>query len=89
MSRPVPETFNIHVDGVPVTARPGDTVMVVLLRAGITPVGRASGRGLFCGMGSCFECHAVIDGVPFTRMCMTTAKPEMQVRTGAVAGARS
>ncbi len=38
-------------------------------------------------MDSCYECHAVIDDVPFTRMCMTTVAPGMQARTAEVSGA--
>jgi predicted molibdopterin-dependent oxidoreductase YjgC len=73
--------FTIEVDGRSVQARTGDTVAVVLLRAGIVPAGECSGRGLFCGMGSCFECHAVVDGIPFVRTCMTSARAGMHVKT--------
>jgi D-hydroxyproline dehydrogenase subunit gamma len=73
--------FSVEIDGRPVAARPGDTLAVVLLRAGIVAAGQVSGRGLFCGMGSCYECHAVVDGVPFTRTCMTSAHPGMRVWT--------
>ena len=73
--------FCVEIDGRAVDACPGDTVAAVLLRAGIVPAGEVSGRGLFCGMGSCYECHAVVDGVPFTRTCMTSARPGMRVWT--------
>ena len=71
----------IEVDGRRVEVRPGDTVAVALLRAGIRPGGEHSGRGLFCGMGSCFECHAEVDGEPFIRTCMLTVREGMRVRT--------
>ncbi len=74
-------SFMIEIDGQAVEGRPGDTAAVVLMRAGITLSGARSGRGLFCGMGSCYECHAVVDGVPLTRLCMTTARPGMRIRT--------
>jgi len=73
--------FMLEIDGQRVEARAADTVAVVLLRAGIVPSGERSGRGLFCGMGSCYECHAVVDGVPLTRTCMTTARPGMRIWT--------
>lgn len=73
--------FEIEVDGRPVPARPGDTIAAALLRAGIVPAGELSGRGLFCGMGSCFECHAEVEGVPYVRTCMTSARAGMVVRT--------
>ncbi len=75
--------FTIFVDGRPVEAQPDDTVAVILLREGFVPSGELSGRGFFCGMGSCYECHAVVDEVPLTRTCMTTASPGMSVRTRA------
>lgn len=28
-------------------------------------------RGIFCGMGVCFDCLVVVDAVPNTRACMT------------------
>ena len=37
-------------------------------------------RGLFCGIGVCWECRCVIDGRPNTRACMVEAKPGMTVR---------
>ncbi len=80
--------FSVDIDGRAVEARPGDTIAAVLLRAGIVPAGETSGRGLFCGMGSCYECHAVVDGVPFTRTCITGARPGMRVRTGDSGGGR-
>ncbi len=78
--------FTIFVDGRAVEAQPEDTVAVVLLREGVVPAGEVSGRGLFCGMGSCYECHAVVDDVPLTRTCMTTASPGMKVLTRTAEG---
>ena len=72
--------IDIEVDGRRVRARPGETVAVTLLRAGIGLDGESSGRGLFCGMGRCFECHAVVDGEPHVRTCMTTVREGMSVR---------
>lgn len=38
-------------------------------------------RGLFCGMGVCFECLVVVDGVPNTRACMTWVRDGLAVAT--------
>lgn len=33
-----------------------------------------SPRGLFCGMGICFDCRVTVDDVPNLRACMTEAR---------------
>lgn len=71
----------IEVDGRRVQAREGDTVAMALLRAGVSRGGERSGRGLFCGMGSCFECHAEVDGEPFVRTCLLGVRAGMRIRT--------
>lgn len=77
------QTFSFTVDGQPVTAQSGQTIAAALIAAGY-PVFRytASGspRGLFCGMGVCFECLVTVDGVPDQRACMMLAEPGMEVR---------
>ena len=73
----------IAVDGRQVTAFAGETVAAVLLAEGITAVRRTPGgapRGVFCGMGLCFDCLAVVDGVPNTRTCMAWVRDGMDVR---------
>ncbi|MBX5440294.1 MAG: (2Fe-2S)-binding protein [Solirubrobacteraceae bacterium] len=73
----------ITVDGRAVRAHAGETVAAALLAEGVlatrTTVGGAP-RGVFCGMGVCFDCLAVIDGVPNTRTCMTYVRDGMDVR---------
>ena len=38
-------------------------------------------RGLFCGIGVCFDCLVEIDGRSDRRACVTTARQGQQVRT--------
>jgi aerobic-type carbon monoxide dehydrogenase small subunit (CoxS/CutS family) len=38
-------------------------------------------RGVFCGIGVCFDCLVVIDGVTNQRACLIEAKPGMKVQT--------
>ncbi len=38
-------------------------------------------RGLFCGMGICYECIVTINGRSGIRSCMTRVKPGMKVET--------
>jgi predicted molibdopterin-dependent oxidoreductase YjgC len=75
---PIPLTL----DGRTVTAYEGETVAAVLLAEGhvatrTTPGG--SPRGVYCGMGVCFDCLVVVDGVPNTRACVTWVRDGMDV----------
>jgi predicted molibdopterin-dependent oxidoreductase YjgC len=71
----------IEVNGQQVEAGVGETVALAMLKAGIGFDGELSGRGLFCGMGSCFECHSEVDGEAHVRTCMVTVRQGMRVRT--------
>ena len=70
------------LEGRPVTAYLGETVATVLLAEGHlatrTTVAGAP-RGVFCGMGVCFDCLVVVDGRPNTRACMTLVEPGMRI----------
>ena len=72
----------VLVDGQPVTAYLGETVATVLFAEGIlatrTTVG-GSPRGVYCGMGVCFDCLVVVDDVPNTRACMTWVRDGMRI----------
>jgi hypothetical protein len=73
----------ILLDGSPTAAFEGETVAAVLLARGeiatrTTPGGES--RGIFCGMGVCFDCLMVIDGVPNTRACMTWVREGLEAR---------
>jgi aerobic-type carbon monoxide dehydrogenase small subunit (CoxS/CutS family) len=64
---------NITVDGMPVDALAGQTVAVVLHGLGQTSwrTTRRAGRprGIFCGIGVCFDCLIVVNGLPDVRAC--------------------
>jgi D-hydroxyproline dehydrogenase subunit gamma len=73
----------ILLDGEPVEAYEGETVAAVLLARGeiatrSTP--RGEPRGIFCGMGVCFDCLMIVDGVPNTRACMTWVREGLDAR---------
>jgi predicted molibdopterin-dependent oxidoreductase YjgC len=36
-------------------------------------------RGYYCGMGACFDCMMIVDGVPNTRTCVTWVADGMTV----------
>jgi D-hydroxyproline dehydrogenase subunit gamma len=76
--------FEIEVDGRSVVAYEGETVAAALVASGVTTLRHGpdgSPRGLFCGMGICFECLMTVDGVPNVRVCVTAARPGMRVQT--------
>lgn len=72
----------LTLDGAPVTAYEGESVAAVLLTEGHAATRRTPGgepRGLYCGMGVCFDCLVVVDGVPNTRACVTWVRDGMVV----------
>ena len=83
LTRPEPQTLRLTLDGVPVAARPGDTVAAALLaQSGAAFREMASGapRTAYCMMGVCFDCLVEIDGCPNTQACMTVVRDGMTVR---------
>ncbi|MEU4831752.1 (2Fe-2S)-binding protein [Streptosporangium sp. NPDC023615] len=84
-ARPEPE-FEISVDGAGVPVVPGQTIGAAMHGAGIRSwrTTRFGGRprGLFCGIGVCFDCLVTVNGVPSLRACLTEARPEDRVTTG-------
>src|SRR5437763_1437015 len=72
-------------DGREVVAYEGETVAAALLAAGHRTLRRTSRRaeprGLFCGMGVCFECLMQIDGRPNVQACRTPVAEGMCVQT--------
>lgn len=72
----IPMEIIFEFDGRPVKARAGQTIAEALLSNGITAFRKTRNgaeRGVYCAMGVCYECRAIVDGTPNTRTCMTTA----------------
>ena len=72
----------VTLDGRPVIAYEGESVAALLLAEGITATRVTRGgepRGVYCGMGVCFDCLVVVDGVPNTRACVTWVRDGMNV----------
>ena len=76
----------ITYDGQPLAAAAGDSVGAALTRAGVRSwrTTRHGGRprGLFCGIGICYDCLLTIDGAPDQRACLAPAADGMDVRSG-------
>ena len=78
--------LKITIDGDEALVPPGFTVAAALIATGRMASRRSarqeSLRGLFCGMGVCFECLATIDGEPHRRTCLVEVAEGMAIETG-------
>ena len=85
LSRPGKADVTMTVDGQAVSAYAGETVATVLLAMGIRTFRRTdrlhAPRGIYCGMGVCFDCLVTVDGQPNMRACVTTIRNGMAVTT--------
>lgn len=73
------------VDGVVLPAFEGESVAAALLAAGrrglrVTPR-HGDRRGMYCGIGLCFECVMVVDGEPSVRTCLTPVRQGLVVES--------
>lgn len=71
----------LTVEGRRVTVDEGVSVLAVLQHLGLNAMRRSLGgeaRGALCGMGICYECRALVDGV-LVRTCLTPAGENMVV----------
>ena len=86
------QPLEIDVDGKKIAAYPGETVATAMIAAGLRTFRHTSDknepRGMFCGIGLCFECRMVINGVPNTRACQTLVTPGCRVETQQGRGSR-
>ncbi|GAA1635821.1 FAD/NAD(P)-binding oxidoreductase [Kribbella alba] len=85
-AQPHPEdAVRIVVDGEPVDALPGQTVAAALMATGRDSwrTTRTTGRprGVFCGIGACFDCLVVVNGIPDVRACQRTITPADAITT--------
>jgi predicted molibdopterin-dependent oxidoreductase YjgC len=86
------QLLNIEVDGESVAAYAGETVATVLLALGwrtFRHTQHGAPRGLFCGMGVCFDCLVTVDGIENVRACLTPVAEGMIITTTSPAGGQS
>lgn len=73
-----PNSFTIIVDGDPVTVRDGQSIAAALLAGGrLSWRSTARGgrpRGVFCGIGVCFDCLVTVNDVSDVRACLRRAR---------------
>jgi len=74
-------TVTITFAGRTLQARDGQSVAAALTAAGVrswrTTRRGARPRGLFCGIGACFDCLLTIDGRPAQRACLAPVRDGM------------
>lgn len=72
-------THHVMFNGVRIPMDEGQSVAAVLIAAGVrywrTTRVHGRPRGLFCGIGACFDCLVTVNGTPSLRACLTEAKP--------------
>ncbi len=77
--------FAVTVDGDEVTVSAGQTIAAALIASG-----RAAWRttrldhrprGVFCGIGVCFDCLVTLNGQRSVRACLVTARPGDEIRS--------
>lgn len=79
----MPSEFTVRVNGASVAVQAGSTVAVAMTIAGQPCRTSVTGepRAPLCGMGICFECRAVVNGIPHSRTCQILCEPNMEVST--------
>ncbi|MER6562057.1 (2Fe-2S)-binding protein [Streptomyces sp. NPDC001027] len=82
--------FTVTFDDREIEALPGQTLAAALWSSGVTAwrTTRGAGRprGVFCGIGVCFDCLVTVDGRPDQRACLAPAAPGAVVRSQAGTG---
>ncbi len=77
--------ITIYLNDSPIEAHDGETVATALLAAGCRVFRltqrNEKPRGLYCGMGLCYECLVSIDDGQAMRACLTPVREGMRVWT--------
>ncbi|WP_316767784.1 (2Fe-2S)-binding protein [Streptomyces sasae] len=83
-ARPGP-AFTVTFDGREMAALPGQTVAAALWAGGVmswrSTRGEGRPRGVFCGIGVCFDCLVTVNGRPNQRACLVPLRPGDAIRT--------
>lgn len=78
--------MTVHINGQPVTAAIGETVLSVIQSLGVRQVARNDHNqisGAYCGMGLCQCCLVKINGRHKRRACQTVVREGMLIETQA------
>ena len=76
----------LTLEGAPIEAQQGDTLLTALLAAGAGHLRDSEfgdgPRAGFCLMGACQDCWVQVEGRGRVRSCMTLAEQGMEIRRG-------
>jgi len=74
---------SITVDGLPLEALEGESLAAALLAGGHIALrhdeNTGTNRGIYCGIGHCFECRVRVDDIPDVRSCLVRVRNGMRV----------
>lgn len=77
------EELSFEFEGETYTALRGESIAAALLAAGLRTLrhteGRGEPRGLYCGIGHCYECRVHLHGHGSVRACTTLVEEGMRV----------
>jgi len=78
----------IMVDGQPMEALEGESLAAALWAGGHIALRHDENsdtvRGIYCGIGHCYECRVTVDGIADVRSCLVPVRDRMQVLLRAV-----
>jgi predicted molibdopterin-dependent oxidoreductase YjgC len=80
----VSEVVSFTVDGERIDAPARQSIAAALLGEGRTVLRHSpdgSPRGVYCGIGACFECRVHVEGRGVVLGCVTPIEPGMRVTT--------
>lgn len=76
-------TVKIYVDNQILEVLEGETLAAALWANGFISLGRnpeaESPRGMYCGIGHCYECRVTVDGIEDVRSCLVPVRHGMQI----------
>lgn len=87
--RPGAPEVEIVYDGQALRALPGESIAAALAAQGINAFRHTrdgSRRGLYCGMGACFDCLVTVDGKANQRACLTKVSAGLKITSKVPAG---
>lgn len=80
-----PDAVTVSLDGRGLVAAPGQSIGAALVSNGITAWRStrkdARPRGLFCGIGICFDCLLTVDGEANQRACLVEVSEGMEIQS--------
>ncbi len=84
------KVITCNLNGENLTAISGQSIAAAMISSGerINRTTRIEGspRGIFCGIGACFDCLVVVDGVSNQRACITEVREGMIIQTQSGSG---